>query len=407
MPSGRAGAAGDPAIRPGADAIIVAAGASTRMAGADKLDARLAGRPLLAWTLLAVAAARGIERIVVVVSPDRLAAGTVPAPPAGPPVTMAAGGPHRGASVEAGLRALEALGGPDADDRVVVVHDGARPLVTPALVAAVIAAAAEHGAAIPVVPVAETLKRVEDGRVHATVDRTGLAAAQTPQGVRRRLLRKAFERFPPDGPDRFTDEAALLEACTIPVHAIPGDPVNLKVTVPADLERAAALLAARQPARVGLGRDAHPFGPLDGLRLGGLELAAAPRLHGHSDGDVALHAVADAMLGAAGLGDLGRLFPADRRTPEGVASTALLGEVRRRVEASGWRVESVDVTITGARPRLGEHLGAMAGAIAGLLGLAAEAVSVKASSGNLGDAAGAGRRLEAEAVAVLRPVGAP
>jgi 2-C-methyl-D-erythritol 2,4-cyclodiphosphate synthase len=131
-------------------------------------------------------------------------------------------------------------------------------------------------------------------------------------------------------------------------------------------------------------------------------VAGAPRLHGHSDGDVALHALADALLGAAGLGDLGRLFPADDRTARGIASGDLLGEVRRRVEAAGWRPSSVDLTIVAARPRLDAHVDAMTVAIAGLLGLDPAAVNVKASTGNLDGAEGAGRSISALAVATIR-----
>jgi 2-C-methyl-D-erythritol 4-phosphate cytidylyltransferase/2-C-methyl-D-erythritol 2,4-cyclodiphosphate synthase len=390
---------------PTADVIVVAAGGSSRMGGTDKLVAPLGGRPLLARSLAAIAAAPEIRRIVLVVAagreteaatlmPDRVAAVVI-------------GGTHRGASVEAGFRALEALwaaegAAPDADP-VVLVHDGARPLVSPTLVSAVVAAAIEHGAALPVVPVTDTLKRVVDGRVGATVDRSGLVAAQTPQGARASLFRRAFAAYPADGATRFTDEAALLEACTIPVHPIPGDPLNLKVTVPADLARAEAVLGDDAAPRVGMGADSHPFGPGGPLRLGGIEIAGAPRLHGHSDGDVALHAVADALLGAAALGDLGRIFPADGRTPRGVASSTLLAEVVARLAAAGWRPASVDLTITGSRPRLAGVLESMRAAIAAILGLPVERVGVKASTGNLNGAEGAGRVLSASAIATIAP----
>ena len=177
--------------------------------------------------------------------------------------------------------------------------------------------------------------------------------AQTPQGVRAGLLARAYEQFPPDGPETWTDEAALLEACRIPVHVVPGDPDNIKVTQPADLRRVESMVAGARGPRVGIGHDSHPFGPGTPLALGGIVIDGAPRLYGHSDGDVVLHALADALLGAAGLGDLGRLFPADGRTPRGIASTELLAEVRGRVEAAGWRPAAVDLTIVAARPRLG------------------------------------------------------
>ena len=254
---------------------------------------------------------------------------------------------------------------------------------------------------MPIVPVAETLKRIEGGLVGATVDRTGLGAAQTPQGVRRDLLRTAYGRFPASGPETFTDEAALLEACSIAVHVVPGDPGNLKVTLPGDLRRAAAGLTSPGTVRTGIGHDSHPFGPEMPLVLAGVEIAGAPRLVGHSDGDVVLHALADALLGATGRGDLGRLFPADARTPRGIASTLLVADVRRRVEAAGWRPISIDLTVIAARPRLGVYLEPMRDSIAGLLGLDPTAVNVKASSGNLDGAEGAGRSISALAVATV------
>jgi 2-C-methyl-D-erythritol 2,4-cyclodiphosphate synthase len=157
--------------------------------------------------------------------------------------------------------------------------------------------------------------------------------------------------------------------------------------------------------RTGFSTDAHPFGPEQGLWLGGVEIAAAPRLHGHSDGDAALHAVAGALLGAAGLGDLGSVYPADGRTRRGIASGELLRGVVAQLEGSGWRPASVDLTILAGRPRLGAHLPAMRAAIAKLLGLGVEAVNVKGSTGNLSGDAGAGRVIAAHAVATVRRLG--
>jgi len=390
-------------VRPIADVIIVAAGASRRMDGVDKLNAMIAGRPLLAWTLAAVAAAAETERIVVVTSAERLAevAGAPWLPAA--VASVVTGGPRRQDSVEAGLRALVDLDAGDAgaDDRPVLVHDGARPLVSPALVSAVVDATLRHGAAIPVVPVAETLKRVAGERVTGTLDRAELRLAQTPQGVTRGLLRRAFAALPASVDRELTDEAALLEACNIPVHVLAGDPMNLKVTVPADLRLAEAALAGPPRTRTGFGSDRHSFGPGAPLRLGGVEIAGAARLHGHSDGDVALHAVANALLGAAGLGDLGGMFPADERTPRDAASQALLEAVVGRIASAGWRASAVAVAIKGARPRLAGHLDAMRGAIAELLGLDAAAVGVTASTGNLAGSDGAGSSISATAVATL------
>jgi 2-C-methyl-D-erythritol 4-phosphate cytidylyltransferase / 2-C-methyl-D-erythritol 2,4-cyclodiphosphate synthase len=381
------------------------------MGGVDKLAHVVGGRPLLAWSIEALAAVDEVERIVVVVPAERLAA-TRAAPWLDERVAVVvAGGARRHESVAAGLAALETLdhgGDESADDRVVLVHDGARPAPAPELIRAVLAATAEHGAAIPALPIADTIKRIEGGTVAETIDRRSLASAQTPQGARRGILRAAFERYPAAGPDAWTDEAALLEACRIPVHAVPGDPRNFKVTTPTDLDRIEAVLlggggAAHDSTRIGSGSDSHPFGPGTPLVLGGIEIAGGYRLHGHSDGDVALHAVADALLGAAGLGDLGRLFPADARTPKGIASSELVATVVKRVAAAGFRPTSIDLTIVAARPRLARHLDPMRDAIATLVGLPPAAVNVKASTGNLSGMEGAGRGISATAVALVAP----
>jgi len=176
--------------------------------------------------------------------------------------------------------------------------------------------------------------------------------------------------------------------------------------VPADLARATYLLTGSDSTRrTGIGHDAHPFGPGEPLRLGGVEIQGAPRLYGHSDGDVVLHAVADALLGAAGLGDLGRSFPADASTPAGIDSGELLATIVARLADAGWRPAGVDLTIVALRPRLGDHLDAMRAAIAGILGLPPDAVSVKASSGNLDGSEGAGRSISTLALATIESRG--
>lgn len=390
---------------PFADAIVVAAGSSSRMEGVDKLAIEIGGRPLLAWTLHALAAAPEVEQILVVTTADRLehllAASWLPSKAEG----FVLGGKLRQESVYKGYVALIAAELEPRHDRIVLVHDGARPLVAPSLVSAVANAARQHGAAIPVVRVRDTIKRIgADGAVAGVGDRATLAAAQTPQGVRRDLLQLAFDRFPADGPDVFTDEAAMLEGCNIPVHAIPGNPENIKVTLPADLAAVEAALVGSAAPAIGFGQDRHPFGPGEPLALGGLEFAGAPRLHGHSDGDVVLHAVADALLGAAGQGDLGRLFPADARTPRGIPSGELLAQVVGRLAANGLRPARVDLTVVASRPRLAARLDEMRDRIASLLGIRPEAVSVKASTGNLDGLEGTGRGISAQAIAVLEAV---
>ena len=389
-----------PAIR--VDVIVVAAGRSSRMDGTDKLAAEVAGRPLLAWTLDAVGAAPEVGRIVVVASPDGVADAARSSWLPAAVVDVVAGGRRRQESVHAGFMAFDRIGA--ADRGVILVHDGARPLVSAELIGMVAAETARHGAAIPIVPVAETLKRIEGDVVGETVERTGLGVAQTPQGVRRDLLRAAYLQYPPEGSETWTDEAALLEATGVPVRVVPGDPVNLKVTVPRDLAQVEAVLTTTGTARAGIGQDSHPFGPGSPLILGGIEIGGAPRLQGHSDGDVVLHAVADALLGASALGDLGRLFPADARTPRGVASSELLRAVCDRLAGTGWRPASVDVTVIAARPRLGDHVDVMASAIAALIGVDRSAVNVKASTGNLDGADGAGRSISALAIAMVTRV---
>jgi 2-C-methyl-D-erythritol 4-phosphate cytidylyltransferase / 2-C-methyl-D-erythritol 2,4-cyclodiphosphate synthase len=384
-----------------ADAIIVAAGASTRMGGTDKLLAMIDGRPLLAHTIAAFERPEEVGSVVVVTTDSRrralVAGGWVDASR----TSFVEGGERRQDSVRAGFAALEHVSPDRAGDRVVLVHDGARPMVRPSLVVDVIAAAERGGAAVPVVPVSDTIKRVARDRIEATVDRSDFVAAQTPQGVRRGLLRKALGD-PRAVDETWTDEAALLEACKIAVHVVPGDPANLKVTVGDDLERVADLLAGGRPARrTGIGQDSHPFGPGSPLRLAGIEIVGAPALHGHSDGDVALHAVADALLGAAGSGDLGRLFPAGPSTPRGADSRELLAAVVARLAGDGWRPTGIDLTIVAARPRLGPHLDAMREAIAATLGAPVGAVNVKASTGNLDGAEGAGRAISSLAVATI------
>jgi 2-C-methyl-D-erythritol 4-phosphate cytidylyltransferase/2-C-methyl-D-erythritol 2,4-cyclodiphosphate synthase len=385
---------------PTADVVIVAAGASTRMGGIDKVTAPIAGRPLLAWTLGPFVAAESIDRIVVVTAADRVD-GLRAADWLASGVIVVAGGARRQESVAAGIAQLEGSGSPD--ERVVLVHDAARPAIRSTTIGRVIEAADEHGAAIPALPIVETVKAVTDGVVERTVDRRDLWTAQTPQAARLGIFREAYARFPPDGPQVFTDEAALLEACTIPVHVVPGQTDNIKVTHPLDLVRAAEILHAEK-VRIGIGEDMHPFGPGAPLRLGGIEVPAAPRLQGHSDGDVVLHAVADAILGAAGLGDLGRLYPADDRTPHGIDSAELLSTVVSRARAAGFTPVNIDVTIVAARPRLGDRLDDMRDRIAQLIGLRPGEVNVKASTGNLAGAEGVGRAIAARAVAMLEPL---
>lgn len=384
-----------------ADAVIVAAGASRRMSGVDKLDASLLGRPLLHWSVEALAQATSVARIVVVARPEhvqKMRAAAWPAEVAPGRLTVVAGGEHRSDSVRAGVAATSAP--------VVLVHDGARPLVSPNLADTVAVAAARHGAAVPVLPVVDSLKSASGEFIGASVMRDGLVRTQTPQGARREILVSCFEAQA-SGSEAFTDEAALLESRGVRIAAVPGEAANLKVTEPADLELVRTIAAGRAIGegaasgllRFGIGQDSHGFGPGDGLWLGAVLIEDAPRLYGHSDGDVVLHAVATAVLGACGLGDLGRLYPASDRNTEGIASSDLLASVLEMASSAGWAVVRVQVAIVGARPKLGaRRLDAMRERLGELMALPLDAVALTASTGNLNGAEGAGRVISATAL---------
>jgi 2-C-methyl-D-erythritol 4-phosphate cytidylyltransferase/2-C-methyl-D-erythritol 2,4-cyclodiphosphate synthase len=385
--------------QPIADAVIVAAGTSRRMGGQDKLAASVAGRPLLRWAIEAFAAVPDVGGIVVVTSEQAMTAlgaspwlGRLGA-------RLVVGGRRRQDSVAAGVRATSA--------GIVLVHDAARPLVSSELILRVIRQVRLRGAAIPVLPVVDALKRLDggadDGLVAGSAERGGLFRAQTPQGARRDLLLGALERHA-SGDEEFGDEAELLARDGVAVATVLGEASNLKVTLPEDLSLVRRLVPATVSTRSAVGIDSHPFGPADGLRLGGIVIEGAPRLHGHSDGDVVLHALCDGLLAAAGDQDLGRLFPAGDAATRGVDSRSMLADVLRRLEADGLVPDSVDLTISGARPRLGgPRLDAIAASLAALTDLPPGRVSVKASSGNLSGDEGAGRAVSATCLVSVAP----
>jgi 2-C-methyl-D-erythritol 4-phosphate cytidylyltransferase / 2-C-methyl-D-erythritol 2,4-cyclodiphosphate synthase len=381
-----------------ADAVIVAAGSSSRMGGTDKLEADLAGRPLLAWSVEAMARARAVGRLIVVTAADRVdrlrEAAWLQASSGDLPLEVVAGGARRSDSVRAGVAAARA--------EVVLVHDGARPLVSPSLVDAVALATLRDGSAIPVVPVADSLRRVEDGRVVGLVERASLAAAQTPQGAKRELLLDAYLAVADEA--TFTDEAALLAAAGTSVTTVPGEPSNIKVTGPADLDLVRQIVDAGSAARMstGFGQDSHPFGPGEGLWLCGVLIEEAPRLYGHSDGDVALHALATALMAAARQGDLGRRFPPTDQATAGAPSAGLLQAILGDLGADGRKPLSAQVSLLGARPRLGaRRIEQMRARVAELLAVPLAEVSVVASSGNLAGPEGAGLVISASAFVTL------
>lgn len=361
--------------------IVVAAGDASRF-GRPKQYEPLAGRRVLDWSL---AAARAASDGVVVVVP-RAEAGR-PEPAAD---VVVAGAASRAGSVRCGLAAVPAEAG------VVVVHDAARPLAGAELFrAAVRAVTAGAAGAVCAVPLTDTVKRVDGTRVTATLDREGLWSVQTPQAFRAGALRAAHA-----GAGEATDDAALVEAMGEEVVVVPGHPGNVKLTGPADLAMAEALAGA--PAlRIGQGYDVHPFSDEPGRRLvlGGVGFEEEHGLIGHSDADVVAHAVADALLGAAGLGDLGVHFPDTDEAWSGADSLVLLGEVVRRVAEAGWRPVNADCTVVLDRPRLAPHRVDMEARMSEVL---AAPVSVKAARPEGLGALGRSEGIACSAVALVR-----
>ena len=394
-------------------AVVVGAGQGQRMGGVDKAFLPLLGRPLLAYAVDVLEACPQVSEIALVVSAALVERGRAMARAAGwrKVSAICTGGAVRAASVRAGLTAVKGA-------EWVLIHDAARPLLTPALVASGLAAAAGAVAAIAAVPVRDTIKRVRpDQTVVHTVDRSQLWAAQTPQIFRRATLAAAF-RQAGAAADDYTDEGALLESQGIAVRLFPGDPANIKVTVPADVEVAAALLTGRDRAsehgtlttddgslatRVGTGYDIHRLAPGRRLVLGGvaLEHPEGKGLDGHSDADVVTHAVMDALLGAAGLPDIGQLFPNTNPAYRGVSSLELLRTVADKVRVQGWRIRNLDATVVAEAPRLAAHLPAMCQALAAALTLCPSQINVKATSNEGLDAVGRGQAIAAHAIALL------
>lgn len=359
--------------------IVVAAGSSERF-GRPKQHAVLGGRRVLDWSL--DAARQAGDGVVLVVAPEDSAR------PEGVDVVVV-GAATRSGSVRNGLAMVPA----DAD--VVVVHDAARPLAGPALFRATVdAVRAGAEAAVCAVPVIDTVKRVEGSTVVATVDRSDLWAVQTPQAFAAGALRAAHA-----GGGEATDDAALLEAAGFAVAVVPGDPRNIKLTRPDDLVVAEALTGS-PPLRVGQGYDVHAFSDDPGrpLVLGGVVFEGERGLAGHSDADVVTHAVADAVLGAAGLGDLGRHFPDADPAWAGADSLTLLADVVRRAAAAGWRPVNADCTVVLERPRLAPWRGDMESRLAAVL---TAPVSVKAATAEGLGSLGRGEGIACSAVVLV------
>lgn len=379
--------------------IIVAAGSGSR-AGGDKQWRALGGKPVLRWSAEALLNA-GADELVVVVAPgaeDRAA------------VTLAGlsnwrtvtGGDMRAASVRAGLAALTC--GPD---QPVLIHDAARPLLDRAVIDRLIAALAHADGALPALPVADSLRRGENGLMAGGVERDGLWRAQTPQAFRRNTIEAAYAAWPPT--EAPTDEAVVVQSHGGRVALVEGDPRLMKLTYPEDFAMAEALLsqATRYQTRIGSGYDVHRWGPGGSVWLCGIEVPHDQTLIGHSDADAGLHALTDALLGAIAEGDIGDHFPPTGPKWKGASSDLFLLHAAQLVAARGGRIVNVDVTLICEKPKVKPHRQAMRERIAGLLALPLDAVSVKATTTEGLGFTGRGEGLAAQAVATVEtPVSA-
>ncbi len=392
-------------------AIVVAAGEGKRMRTGALAEAprkpflELAGRAILLRTLEAVAACELVERTIVAVAPEDVAAAEELIAPERERLRVAAvvgGGAERQETVRLALDMVP------EDVEVVAVHDGVRPFVSADIFARAIDAARRTGAACVALPVKDTLKRVETGEggerapaIRETVDRSELWAAQTPQAFNARELGRLLDEASREGAS-VTDDAQLFDRAGLAVEAVRGDARNIKITTPEDLAMAEAMLAGGVPdARVGTGLDCHPLTEGRRLVVCGVELDSPVGGDGHSDADAAAHAAIDALLGACAMGDIGTLFPDSDPAHKDARSVDMLADVSARVRGSGFEPRSLDVTVMLARPKLGPHIEAMRACLAEATGLVPERVSVKAKSMNGVGPVGEGDSYAAQAAALV------
>lgn len=370
-------------------AIIVAAGAGSR-AGGPKQWCDLAGRPVIRWSAEALLVA-GASELVIVTPPggEALAADALRGLTGWRAVE---GGATRADSVRAGLKVLTA----PADARV-LIHDAARPFLDAGTIRRVLEALDQHHAALPVLPVTDSLRRGANGLMESSVDRDNLWRAQTPQGFRLGAILDAYAAWP-EGPPP-TDDVEVARAAGRTVALVAGDARLMKLTHPEDFAMAEALLPRQ--TRIGQGFDAHRWGPGGSVWLCGIEIPHDQTLIGHSDADAGLHALTDALLGAIGDGDIGDHFPPSDPQWKGASSDRFLVHALQRVRARGGRVVNVDVTLICERPKVKPHRQAMRERVAALLELPLDAVSIKATTTEAMGFTGRGEGLAAQAVATV------
>ncbi|NVK62712.1 MAG: bifunctional 2-C-methyl-D-erythritol 4-phosphate cytidylyltransferase/2-C-methyl-D-erythritol 2,4-cyclodiphosphate synthase [Rhodobacteraceae bacterium] len=349
-------------------AIIVAAGRGTRAGGELPKQWRdVSGKPVARWTLEAFA---HLPRIVMVIHPDDRA--RAEALCGALPVTLVEGATDRAGSVRAGLAALA-----DVPPERVLIHDVARPCVSRGVIDAVEAALATLPGAAPALAVTDALWTGAEDRVTGTRDRGGLYRAQTPQGFRYAEIAAAHASHPGGA----ADDVEVARAAGLDVAIVPGEERNLKITAPDDFDRAAALLTeGRMDIRLGNGYDVHRFGEGDHVVLCGIKVPHGRGLQGHSDADVGMHAVTDALYGAMAEGDIGRHFPPSDPQWKGAASEIFLRHAVELARSKGFTISNVDLTLVCERPKIGPHAAVMTAEMSRIMGMDADRVSIKATT---------------------------
>jgi 2-C-methyl-D-erythritol 4-phosphate cytidylyltransferase/2-C-methyl-D-erythritol 2,4-cyclodiphosphate synthase len=365
--------------------LVVAAGRGSRAGeGLPKQYRLLAGRPLLSHTLSALLGVAEDAQVLTVIHPDDHdlydnclnCVDNVHVERVIPPVH---GGATRQESVRAGLEALAELENPP---QIVLIQDGARPFPNENLIARARLAAQDHGAAVPALPVIDTIKEVnEAGKIVATPVRSALRAVQTPQAFRFDLILAAHRKALEAGENGLTDDAAIAEWAGYAVHVFEGDADNMKVTSADDLALAERRFLQELPdVRIGQGYDVHAFGPGDHVCLGGLKIPHDHALVGHSDADVLAHAITDALLGAIGDGDIGSHFPPSDPQWKGAASEIFLSAAAQAVKVRGGMIAHIDATIVCERPKIGPHRDAIRESIAKIVQISVDRVAIKATT---------------------------
>ena len=372
-------------------ALIVAAGSGNRLGGGVPKQFRLiAGKTVLAHAVDALASHPAIDAVRVVVGAGQEAM-TREALGQRDVGEIIIGGAARSDSVAAGLAAI--------DSEFVLVHDAARPFCPHGVIDRLLAALGEDDGAVPVLAVSDTLATRNGAMLGDPVDRVALARIQTPQAFRTSVLKQAYADHAGSNP---TDESSVMRAAGHKVAAIEGDAMLDKLTTPADWARAEALHATRLVSRTGMGFDVHAFAGDGPIMMGGIEVAHERGLAGHSDADVVLHAITDALLGAAGLGDIGTHFPPSHPRWKGAASAIFLDHAAGLIRARGGIIDFVDCTVIGEEPKVGPHRAVMRASVAAILGLAEDQVSIKATTTERLGFTGRREGLAAQAVATIR-----